>query len=415
MQLRSSRVPRATLRQSVIIAKYGRPTSAGLWAAHGRYAEREAATGGNPLYAGFNAEGEISLPQTLGAWQKHAEQKHIKRRKHQPVMFRFIISPADGDQIDLVEHTRAIVAYLETRLGHKVEWGAAIHTNTGQPHAHLYIYNQTDRQSFRIPKEIISNDLRQYSRHLITKQLGPERPYQRLRREARNLHQPRPTLTDRSLLNAADDNNVVKLKPPQSNPTSVTRHAHRISRLRWLQQHGLAERLTSDTWKLVDDLPAQLRKLHQLHAMSERSRLPVSGQVRIPRGKTQLYRLADITYDETTSRTALILERDGNYYFHLESDRQRERRRELGILPGMDLALRATAFHNRRDGSLVDYIDVLPLHNDHHCAIADRAANANTERECRKWWKRLRDELQPPIPETVLNVAYRTKVQERSR
>ena len=108
------------MRQSAVKIAYSRNTKSQSsqtrqsWAAHGRYLAREGAQreGGKGL--GFNAERtDIDLATTLQGWQAAGDAR----------LFKLIVSPENGAQLDLTAHARSLVRQMEhdlatpTRLG----------------------------------------------------------------------------------------------------------------------------------------------------------------------------------------------------------------------------------------------------------------------------------------------------------
>jgi len=52
--------------------------------------------------------------------------------------FRFIVSPEDAEQMsDVKAFTRDLMGQMEKDLETRLEWVAANHYNTGQPHVHI--------------------------------------------------------------------------------------------------------------------------------------------------------------------------------------------------------------------------------------------------------------------------------------
>ena len=51
--------------------------------------------------------------------------------------FRFIVSPEDGDELDLKEFARRLMTQVEKDLGRRLIWAAVNHHNTDNPHIHI--------------------------------------------------------------------------------------------------------------------------------------------------------------------------------------------------------------------------------------------------------------------------------------
>lgn len=87
--------------------------------------------------------------------------------------FRFIISPEkNGVPLDVL--TKELVKKMETRLGRKFRWFAAVHTDTEHHHVHLLI-DGTDKDGApieRLPYKMVTQDVRRYAQEILTTQLG---------------------------------------------------------------------------------------------------------------------------------------------------------------------------------------------------------------------------------------------------
>ncbi|MGH7860138.1 MAG: hypothetical protein ACREQY_22660, partial [Candidatus Binatia bacterium] len=112
------------LQRSTVKVSYSRNGAKGAWAAHGRYLAREGAQREGERGRGFNAGEEgIDIPKELGRWQKVGD----------PRVFKLIVSPEAGDELDLREHARALMREVERDIGPGLEWIAIDHHNTDNP------------------------------------------------------------------------------------------------------------------------------------------------------------------------------------------------------------------------------------------------------------------------------------------
>src|SRR5438552_1129046 len=87
-----SHIAKPFMQRCAVRVTYSPNRSAGQWAAHGRYVERETATNAEPgrtcVFATSGATHDIH--RTLGEWQKAGD----------PRLFKLIISPEFGDRVD---------------------------------------------------------------------------------------------------------------------------------------------------------------------------------------------------------------------------------------------------------------------------------------------------------------------------
>ena len=59
--------------------------------------------------------------------------------ENEPRQFRFIVSPEEGDRLDLKEFTRQFMRQVEKDTGRRLIWAAVNHHNTDNPHVHIVI------------------------------------------------------------------------------------------------------------------------------------------------------------------------------------------------------------------------------------------------------------------------------------
>jgi type IV secretory pathway VirD2 relaxase len=95
----------------------------------------------------------------------------VQGEKHQ---FRFILSPEDGEELDMPSYVRRFMAQVEKDLGRRLDWAAVNHHDTDNPHAHIVIRG-VDRHGLpvRFDREYISNGMRARAQELATLDLGP--------------------------------------------------------------------------------------------------------------------------------------------------------------------------------------------------------------------------------------------------
>lgn len=129
----------------------------GQWAAHGRYIARESARQGAD---GFDANGDITdIPQRLLAqWQRAGDQR----------LFKIIISPENGKEIDLPRLTRDLMDRMSLDLARDLEWVAVAHHNTDHPHVHVALRGR----DLRLASAFVRHGLRHEAGRLCSEQIG---------------------------------------------------------------------------------------------------------------------------------------------------------------------------------------------------------------------------------------------------
>jgi len=120
--------------------------------------------------------------------------------------FRFVVTPEDSSSLlSLSEFTTDLVTQMETDLGTKLDWVAADHYDTGQPHTHLVIRGvRDDGEDLIIPRKYISHTLRRRAQDLVEMELGPVTQIEGRVRLAHQVNAERFTGIDKSFAKEID-------------------------------------------------------------------------------------------------------------------------------------------------------------------------------------------------------------------
>ncbi len=90
------------------------------------------------------------------------------------LMWSLIVSPEDAARMDLRGHVRDLVAEMERDLGTRLEWVAIDHHNTDNEHVHLLIRGvRDDGRTLTLDRDYVSRGIRELSRELAERELGP--------------------------------------------------------------------------------------------------------------------------------------------------------------------------------------------------------------------------------------------------
>ena len=215
--------------------------------AHLRYIQRDGVgVDGTPggLYSAVDdaADGKAFVERGVGD-------------RHQ---FRFIVSAEDGDQYpDLKPFVRRLMAQMEEDLGTRLDWVAADHRDTGNPHTHIMLRGKDDRgENLIIAREYISHGLRERASALATLDLGPRTDLEIEERLRHDIGAERLTPIDRRLIRDMDGERIVS-----SADRDPFQRALRAGRLKTLERLGLADDLGAARWQLADKLENTLRDI----------------------------------------------------------------------------------------------------------------------------------------------------------
>jgi len=141
---------------------------------------------------------ENGKPELFTQKGRDTEDALVPMKGEQNV-FRITISPEDGQKMDLKNHAQAVMKQAEKAVGHKIEWVAAVHTNTETPHVHVLVRGAHDGKPFRFERDMVQHGFREISREKATLELG-ERSREEIRRtKAMELKAERLTMLDRKM------------------------------------------------------------------------------------------------------------------------------------------------------------------------------------------------------------------------
>ena len=262
---------RSYLQRSAVKVSYSRNTKSASWAAHGRYLAREGAQQKGAKGLGFDAgRDDINLPQTAKTWQQAGDL----------LMFRIIVSPENGAEIDLREHARSLMAQMECDLGTRLEWAAIDHHNTDNPHVHILLRGRDETgQPLRIDADYIKSGIRERSAEIASRELGLRNERDILDARGQAVERVQFTEIDRALLRRSNDSGLVAFQGKQPRgAVQRTRRTQDIARLSFLERIGLAFKVDSISWQLSPNFERALRE-QQLATDIIKSRARHSDQI----------------------------------------------------------------------------------------------------------------------------------------
>ncbi len=254
--------PVALKQRSAVRVTYMKPKSAGHWYAHGSYMERETAAGKN---GGFSATADgIGVATTLQGWQEAGDER----------IFKVIISPENGAGLDMEDYTRQVMDLVQKdRPGERLQWVAAVHTNTDHPHVHVAIRGVTlNGREVRFSPEFIKDGFRAHAEEIATRKLG-YRSQQDVRRDlVKQIDQARVTTLDqqiRKLAQADEQHKSLRVSLRDQRLKKMERFqavkAFALERrLQHLVTMGLAQTDASGEYTLKQDFIATLKTVQSV-------------------------------------------------------------------------------------------------------------------------------------------------------
>jgi type IV secretory pathway VirD2 relaxase len=177
--------------------------------------------------------------------------------------FRFTVSPEDAPEMaDLRAFTRELMKDAEKDLGTRLDWVAADHWNTDNPHVHVLVRGRAeDGKDLVISRDYMSQGFRARAIERVTLELGPRSEHDISSALEKEVEAERWTSLDRALRAAADeDASVVDLQPGTTDQNPELRRLM-LGRAARLERLGLADQVGPGCWELKPGLEGTLREL----------------------------------------------------------------------------------------------------------------------------------------------------------
>lgn len=239
-------------QRCIVKISYTRNTKTRSWAAHGEYLQREHAQNMQKKGLGFNDMNDaIDLKKTLRLWQQ-AEDPHV---------FKLIVSPEKGYELNLKQHTKELMKFVQKDLQTKLEWAAIDHHNTDYPHLHILICGIDENgKALVIERDYLTHGFRHRSEEVATRVLGKRLHHEITHTREHQLEREYVTELDRILRHKSVNSIVTYDTPVPDNILAREKRLLEIKRLKFLETLTLAERVSAKSWKLSDTLEATLQE-----------------------------------------------------------------------------------------------------------------------------------------------------------
>lgn len=237
----------ATARRVVIKSRYIvlKKAGANSVSTHLRYIERDGVTRDGQRGQAYGPEGDTA---DLNAFEECGRSD-----RHQ---FRFIISVEDAEQLqDLRGYTREFMQRMSTDLETRLDWVAADHWDTDNPHTHVVLRGRAaNGQDLVIAPDYVAHGMRMRASDLATEWLGPRTELEIRQGLLREIEQERLTSLDRTLVRQA----AVDVVDLTEKPNDRQRQTMLRARLQRLEGMGLAERMDANRWRLSQRMESTL-------------------------------------------------------------------------------------------------------------------------------------------------------------
>ena len=241
----AARLQRVTVKARVVVV----PKSGGKAAVmrYLGYIEREGGAKDGGVSDRFDAAGSLDEQRLDTFASECATDRHS---------FRLIVSPEFGAAMDLEKHTRDLMGRMEHDLGTGLDWVAAVHHDTDNPHIHVMVRGVDDRgEDLVISKDYISRGIRVRACELATQELGLRTELDVAQTYRKNLHRAEWVGIDAELLaeqQRSPHNRLDFERTPASAMARMKRDA-KLERLGYLRELGVAEEVAPGRWRLVEN------------------------------------------------------------------------------------------------------------------------------------------------------------------
>ena len=141
------------------------------------------------------------------------------------------------------------------------------HHNTDHDHVHLLIRGRRDDgQVLLIDRDYIRSGLRELSREMVERELGPRTEEEFLLARGAAIQRDQWTEIDRALARTAGEARVISYDGFEAYTEAADVKAKQeMDRLKYLEKIGLAKRIEGQTWELAANHQPELRRLQQEH------------------------------------------------------------------------------------------------------------------------------------------------------
>jgi type IV secretory pathway VirD2 relaxase len=195
-----------------------------------------------------------------------------------PHNFRFIISPEDGDKIELKDFTKNLIKTIENDLGTKLSWVAACHYDTNEPHVHLVVNGKNDAgEKLLMTRDYISRGIRNRASQIINNKLGLKTSDEVARQLELSASKNAKSSLDDVIQNniKSDQINLKKIDNKNFDDINTELLERRLS---YLATKGLAQKSGEQSWSVKENYLDQLRELNRTSSIIEQlsSKLAIS-------------------------------------------------------------------------------------------------------------------------------------------
>ena len=236
--------------------------------------------------------------------------------------FRFIISPEDGDKIDLKDFTKNLIKTIEKDLGSKLSWVASCHYDTNEPHVHLVVDGKNDAgEKLLMTRDYISRGIRNRASQIINNKLGLRTRDEVAKQLELSVSKNKKSDLDNIIkTNIKDD--VISLKKLDNKYSYDISTELLEKRLSYLETKGLAQKNGEQSWRVKENYIDSLRELSRTSSIIER----LSSKLAISKEQCELISAKSLSDKGQTGEVIArkyINEIDDNQYLIIKTEQQK--------------------------------------------------------------------------------------------
>lgn len=190
-----------------------------------------------------------------------------------PHNFRFIISPENGDKLDLKEFTKELIEIMEKDLGTKLNWVASCHYDTNNPHIHLVVDGRDDREKkLLIRKDYMSRGIRNRASQISTYMIGLKTKEEIYYGMSLSTSKNSKTYLDEVIqfISTNSSKEIINTDKIKYKEFDFINKTLLEERLYYLESKGLSTRNENNCWTINKNYPDILKEIGRTNSIIER-------------------------------------------------------------------------------------------------------------------------------------------------
>ena len=231
-------------------------------------------------------------PELFSQEDKSLALKDIATKfEDSPHNFRFIISPEDGDKIDMKAFTKDLIKTIENDLKTKLQWVASCHYDTNEPHVHIVINGQDGSgKKLLITRDYISRGIRNRASEKITQKLGLRKIEDVIKDLHINTNKNTKSYIDEIIKSNLQDG-YIKISNIHNSDLGKSLEDLITRRLQHLQSYDLAKYESKDKWKVKEEYLKDLHRINRIRSIIEK----ISINLKVEKSKCEVFSIKDLS------------------------------------------------------------------------------------------------------------------------